>query len=261
MGATSWRERHPLLACDLAFAITVLVVLVATALLPVIPQPQAYHHFADRRRLVGIPNALDVLSNAGFAVVGLAGLRWARPAAFPDSRARPAWLVTFTAVAVTALGSAYYHLAPDDFRLTWDRLPMSVGFMSIAAILVGERFGALAGRRLLPRLVLAGVASVVWWDHGVRHGGGNLFPYLVVQFGTMAALPLLLLGRRSAAAGPRAPFVAALVLYVVAKVLEDHDRAVFDTLGVSGHTLKHLVAAAAIGVLALEVRRRAAAAA
>jgi hypothetical protein len=129
--------------------------------------------------------------------------------------------------------------------------------MATAAILVGERFGALAGRQLLPRLVLAGVASAAWWDHGLRQGGGgNLFPYLVVQFGTMAALPLLLLGRRSAVAGPRAPFVVALVLYVVAKVLEDHDRAVFVVVGVSGHTLKHLVAAAAIGVLALEVRRR-----
>ena len=87
-------------------------------------------------------------------------------------------------------------------------------------------------------------------------GQGNLLPYLVVQAGAVAAVPLLLVGRPREAR-PRAPWLAALALYVVAKALEDHDRAVFLAVGVSGHTLKHLVAAGAIGVLALELRRRA----
>ena len=38
-----------------------------------ITQPTEYHRFADNSHLAGIPHAADVLSNAGFAVVGLAG--------------------------------------------------------------------------------------------------------------------------------------------------------------------------------------------
>ena len=39
-----------------------------------IAQPEHFHEFADRRTMFGVPNAADVLSNAGFAIVGLWGL-------------------------------------------------------------------------------------------------------------------------------------------------------------------------------------------
>jgi hypothetical protein len=236
---------------DLLFLAGALLVLAITAVLPEVRQDQGYHVFADRRILLGVPNALDVLSNAAFAVVGAQGLSLAlRPGAFADPRERPAWLVLFAAVGLTSLGSAYYHLAPSDARLVWDRLPMAAGFMALVAALLGERFGVAVGRHLLGRLVLAGIATVAYWDLT-----GNLLPYLLVQYGTMAAIPLMLAGR-PARAGPATPWIAALVLYAAAKVLETNDGRVFLALGVSGHTLKHLVAAAAIGVLALEIRRR-----
>jgi hypothetical protein len=52
-------------------------------------------------------------------------------------------------------------------------------------------------------------------------------------------------------------WIVAAALYALAKVLEHFDDAIY-SIGhfVSGHTLKHLVAAAAIGVLALEVWAR-----
>ena len=236
---------------DLLFLGGALFVLAVTAAFPEVLQDQGYHLFADRRVLLGVPNALDVLSNAAFAVVGAYGLSWAlRPGAFADPRERPAWLVLFAAVGLTSLGSAYYHLAPSDARLVWDRLPMAAGFMALVAALLGERFGVAVGRHLLGRLVLAGIATVAYWDLT-----GNLLPYLIVQYGTMAAIPVILAGR-PARAGPATPWVAALVLYAAAKILEANDAPVFIALGVSGHALKHLVAAAAIGVLALEVQRR-----
>jgi hypothetical protein len=238
-------------AVDLGVAVAALLVVVATLIFPAVPQPEGYWPFADQRTLLGTPNALDVLSNAAFAVVGAFGLwRTLRRDAHADARDRAAWLVLFGAVAATSVGSAYFHLAPSDGRLVWDRLPMAAGFMAIAALLVGERFGPAAGRRLLPWLVAGGIATVAWWSFR-----GNLLPYLVVQYGTMAIIPVLLVGRPHGAA-PRLPFVAALVLYALAKVLEAEDRPVFAALGVSGHTLKHLVAAAAIGVLAVEIHRR-----
>src|SRR2546423_861902 len=102
--------------------------LVATfAFVPPIPQDPAYHHFADRRAWLGIPNALDVLSNLPFLIVGLAGLltvlRGSHPStAFADRWERRAWTILFAGVALVAFGSGYYHLAPSTPRLFWDRL-------------------------------------------------------------------------------------------------------------------------------------------
>jgi hypothetical protein len=258
----AWRERMAVdpagagWPLDVLLAAIAALVALAAASLPEIGQDPAYHHFADGRTLFGVPNALDVLSNAAFAVVGVAGLAATlRPGAFADRRARPAWLALFGAVTLTSAGSTLYHLAPQDDGLVWDRIPMAIGFMALVAVLAGERFGAAVGRHLLARLALLGVASVAWWYAGVLRGRGNLLPYYVVQFGALAAIPALLAGRH-ALPGPRAPWFVALALYVLAKALEARDAAVLAALGVSGHTLKHLLAAAAIGALASELWRR-----
>jgi hypothetical protein len=58
-----------------------LLVTAAAMFAPRIAQPLSYHHFADQRSWLGIPNFGDVASNLGFAVVGLWGL-WALLAAF-----------------------------------------------------------------------------------------------------------------------------------------------------------------------------------
>ena len=42
--------------------------------LPPIPQSQEYHRFADQRTFLGIPNFLNVASNAAFLLVGATGL-------------------------------------------------------------------------------------------------------------------------------------------------------------------------------------------
>jgi hypothetical protein len=51
-----------------------LVVAVADALAPRVPQPAWYHDFADRRAWLGIANFGDVASNAAFLVAGIWGL-------------------------------------------------------------------------------------------------------------------------------------------------------------------------------------------
>jgi len=52
----------------------VLVAIVAIFLLQPIPQSEAYHNFADKRALFGIPNFLNVVSNLLFLVVGALGI-------------------------------------------------------------------------------------------------------------------------------------------------------------------------------------------
>ena len=92
-----------------------------------IPQNPAYHVFADRRPLAGIPNFNDVVSNAGFAAVGVLGIlvvagRRRREIFAHGSDPWP-YIVFFVGVALVSLGSAYYHWAPSNDRLLWDRLP------------------------------------------------------------------------------------------------------------------------------------------
>jgi len=113
-----------------------LVVIIAAILAPRIAQPLAYHNFADRRAWLGIANFADVVSNAGFAIVGLWGLTilLGKPSRvqFVDSRERWPYLIVFAGMVLTAVGSSYYHLAPDNDRLVWDRLPMTIVFMALA---------------------------------------------------------------------------------------------------------------------------------
>jgi hypothetical protein len=235
----------------LFFVLTIAAIAIAL-FAPRIEQPQAYHHFADDRPVLGVPNGLNVLSNLAFAVVGAWGLRVAlRGARFSDPRERPAWVALFTGVLLTAAGSAWYHLDPNDASLVWDRLPMSVGFMGLFAALIGERVSVPWGVRLLPPLLAVGAASVAWWAWN-----GNLVPYYVVQFYPLAAI-LLLLALFPARYTRGGDLVIALALYVAAKEAETYDRAIYQALGfVSGHTLKHLLAAAGAAWLAAMLLRR-----
>jgi hypothetical protein len=210
---------------------------------PILAQDAAYHAFADPRPLGPIPNGANVLSNLVFVVAGLAGLRGAlRRAALP---ARPAWLVTFVGIALVSLGSAWYHLAPGNGTLVWDRLPMTVGFMGLACAVLAIPFGERVARALLWPAVAVGISSVAWW-----HMTGDLRLYVWVQF-----TPLLLIAATLALCRMprphRAALLIALALYLIAKGFEAADRSIFAaTAGiVGGHALKHLSAGAACAAL------------
>jgi hypothetical protein len=240
-----------------------LVALVAVTLLPPIPQDPAYHDFADRRRLLGIPNALNVLSNVPFVLVGALGwtflLRQGRPRAddpVTESWERSAFGILFAGIGLTGFGSAYYHLAPGNVTLFWDRLPLTIVFMSLFAVVIAERIGLAAGRRLLPLLLLVGAGSVLYWLLGELSGAGDLRPYALVQFFPLVAIPLLLLFPPRYTRG--ADLVGALAWYALAKLFELLDARIFAAGGlVSGHTLKHLAAAVAMyWILRMAERRR-----
>lgn len=225
------------------------VTVIAVFLLPPIPQNEAYHNFADQRFLLGIPRCLDVLSNIPFLIVGAWGI-WliaSRSAAassrFIDPRERWPYLVFFIGVALTAFGSSYYHLMPNDSRLVWDRIPMTVGFMGLLAAVTGERISVKAGLRSMAPLLLLGVGSVIYWRVTQAAGDGDLRPYALVQFGSMLAILLLI-----ALFPPRytrgADLLVSFGIYGFAKIFEAADRSIFALDGiVSGHTLKHLTAA------------------
>jgi hypothetical protein len=253
-----------------AFGVVLLVVLASVAGLLLwqrgpIPQPPGYHAFADTRTMYRVPNALNVASNVFFLIVGLLGLVFLgrgpgpdphapRPrgahVAFATYRERPAYVIFFTGILLTAFGSGWYHLAPSTPRLFWDRLPMAIAFMGLFAAVIAERVDLYWSRVLLLPLVALGVASVVLWKISEDRGAGDLRAYVFVQGFPMIAIPMMM----ALFASPytrSAELVLVLVVYAGAKVLEHFDAAVFEATGrvVSGHTLKHVAAAFACWVV------------
>ena len=220
----------------------------ATFFIHRIPQNEAYHNFADQRIMLGVPNCLNVVSNALFLFVGALGVlhivfgSQGAPPNFIDSRERWPWIIFFAAVALTAFGSAYYHLNPNDHTLVWDRLPMAVGFMALLAAVVSERVGVAIGLWILGPLTVCGAVSVFWWSF-TQAAGGDLRPYALVQFGSFVVL-LLVLTLYPPRYTRGVDLIISFVLYGMAKIFEAVDRPIY-SLGhiVSGHTLKHIAAA------------------
>jgi hypothetical protein len=221
----------------LLLAVTLGGVLVAMVV-PPIHQDLAYHDFADRRVVLGVPNGVNVLSNLGFLLAGAWAWRRARRAVLPAWELTAA-LVFALGLVLTGLGSAWYHARPSNATLVWDRLPLSALFPIVFSVAIADRVSVAAGRTLLAPLGLAAVASVVWW-----HVTDDLRPYAVAQFLPMLLIPLMLLlfpGRR-----PTRLLLVGVAIYGAGKLAELADGAMFALGGiVSGHTLKHLLAALA----------------
>jgi hypothetical protein len=231
--------------------VTLLIVVAVFLFVDPYPQPQSYHAFADDRTLFGVANFWNVATNAVFLVPGIAGLLMLRSADHPGilPGLNPAYHILFTGILLTAIGSAWFHLAPNNHTLFWDRLPMTIAFMSLAAIIVGEHVSESLGRRLLWPLLAIGAASIFYWDWSESHNAGDLRLYGLVQFLPMLLIPVLLLMYRSVF--DRTGFIwIVFLLYALAKVFEQLDGRVYN-LGelLSGHSIKHVIAA--IGPLVL----------
>ncbi len=219
-------------------------------LLPPIAQDPSYHDFADRRGLFGIHSFLNLATNLAFLAVGVAGIMLC--ATREGLGARRAWMACFIGVALVCFGSGYYHLAPDNGTLVWDRLPMSIGFMALSVAVLAEYVNPRLENYLLVPAIALGLASVIYWRFT-----DDLRLYVLVQFLPLFMLPAILLLFRS----PRKDhgfLLAALVIYLVSKLAEHYDRAVFGWTGeiISGHSLKHLLAATALLVVYGMLRRR-----
>jgi hypothetical protein len=214
-----------------------------------------YHDFADKRRLLNIPNCLDVLSNLPFLAVGIGSLAWlARKAsrkAFLLPEERWPYIVFFAGVTLTGFGSLWYHLAPSDARLPWDLLPMTCSFVSMLVAVIMERISVKAGLTLLLPMLILGIGSVVWW-----YVSGDYRFYLFVQF----CPPLLIattIGLFPARYTGNVYLVIAFLFFVLAKLFEMFDRQIYSFTGmVSGHSLKHATAGVACYWIVLMLARR-----
>lgn len=223
-----------------------------------IPQLAHYHAFADHSIFFGVPHAADVLSNLGFFAVATWGLWQLWPMReHPALKAGwPGYRLFLIGLLFTAIGSGFYHLAPDNARLIWDRLPIALACAGLLAGVRAETQLNVNGNLNAALLGIFAIVSVVWWFITERHGAGDLRPYLLLQGLPLVLIPLWQTIYRAPRAD-RLTFAAALLLYIAAKAAEMNDHQVLNALGViSGHTLKHILATAAASILVFRLVER-----
>ncbi|XP_043718730.1 uncharacterized protein LOC122666734 [Telopea speciosissima] len=237
------------------WVVATLCFIVLMIITPTIPQSQEYHNFADQRVFFGIPNTLNVVSNFPFLVIGLIGLILCHHGNYFKLSLQGelwGWTCFFVGVAAVGFGSSYYHLKPNDARLVWDRLPMTIAFTSIVAIFIIERIDEQKGRTSIIPLILAGVISILYWRFF-----DDLRPYALVQFVPCIAIPIMAI-LLPPMYTHSTYWLWAAGFYLIAKVEEAEDKLIYKWTHhiVSGHTLKHLCAAMVPVFLTLMLAKR-----
>ncbi len=242
----------------LVISIISMLGIIGVLLLEPIAQDLGYHVFVDQRTIIDIPNFWNVISNIPFLIVGVIGLyslfHTKKIATIAEMKI--AYALFFVAVSLVAFGSGYYHLWPDNGSLVWDRLPMTIAFMALFAIIISEFTSTKFGKFALWPLVLFGAFSVFYWHSTESNGEGDLRLYVLVQFLPMLVIPLILLFFKLKFTHTSG-YWYLLCAYVIAKGLEHFDELINNVLfSISGHSLKHVVAAIGIFFLLKAYNKR-----
>ena len=237
------------------------VTALALSLVPPFAQPLSYHDFADKRSLFYISNFSDVMSNLAFIIVGYLGIKTiyqptpSQCVLTPE--AKWAYLMGFIATLLTGLGSASYHLHPDNYTLFWDRIPIGILLMSFFAAIFIERVNRMIGFYLLLPLILLAILCTLQWELSELWGQGDMRLYIWSQGYPLLMILFILFFFPS-------PYVRnhyltiCFILFGLAKIAEGFDKIIYHfTSGtISGHTLKHLLAAIAVYSLVYDVKHR-----
>ena len=237
-------------ACLIAMILVCLTAIIAALLTDPIAQDPLYHLFKDNRTMFRVPNFLNVISNLPFFIVGLMGIKriTGRQVQIVDDF-QLAYFVLFLGISLTAIGSGYYHWQPANHTLVWDRLPMTLAFMSLLAIIIAEFISVRVAKILLWPLLILGIYSVLHWYFGELKGQGDLRFYALVQFLPVLLISIIVLRYPSTFSNVKIYWLL-LLCYLLAKLTEYFDGRIFDTLVIiSGHSLKHIIAAVGLWIL------------
>ncbi|HSZ72510.1 MAG TPA: ceramidase domain-containing protein [Cytophagaceae bacterium] len=202
-----------------------------------VSQELEYHQFADRMAFFSIPNFWNVVSNMGFLVIGIWGI-------YRSIKMKPASYLTFflsIGITLTFFGSSYYHWNPSNESLLWDRVPMTIIFMSFFTFIISDYISNRYQNTLLVLFLLIGIASVYYWEYTELHGHGDLRAYAIVQFLPMLLIPLILWLFHQTHL-PSRNIIPIFLCYAIAKSCEYFDEEIFYLSVISGHTIKHLFA-------------------
>jgi hypothetical protein len=215
----------------------------------VIAQDPTYHQFADARNFFGLPNFWNVLSNIPFFFVGIMGL--VAISKNPKGAAW-SWITVYLGTAFVCIGSSYYHLEPNNQTLVWDRLPMTIGFMGLFSAVISEFIDEKIEKYSLIPFLILGALSVYYWKVS-----GDLRPYVFIQASPLVSILFMFVLFKSKYT-PSWHLILALVFYALAKAVEYYDHDIYDfTAGImSGHAIKHVLAAMGLYFTISMIRQR-----
>ncbi len=222
--------------------VTILTSIAVFIFIKPIAQDIQYHFFSNDLAALGINNCWNVLSNIGFVITGLLGIKFLRHYKIINSIN---WLL-FAGIVLTGFGSAYYHFNPNNSSLVWDRLPMTIVFTSFFAIIYTWCFSPTVGFKIWLISVAVGIYAVFYWQYTEQAFRGDLRLYAIVQFLPIVLIVIIMASNYKKHTFLIKPISMIIVWYIIAKLLEHFDAAIFKTTGIiSGHPLKHIAAAIA----------------
>ena len=234
-----------------------LVIITGVCFLNPISQSQEYHNFSDDRIFFFFSNFFNVISNLPFVISGMVGLYFTViKNKLNTNPVYKSYIVFFIGILFTGFGSAYYHLNPNDNTLIWDRLPMTISFMSFFSLIIGECVSAKLSKQVLFPFLLIGFSSIIYWQITANYGHDDLRFYILIQFLPIVLIPIILLLYK-----PQKDLQLYLWLiilsYLIAKIGEAFDNSIYQKLQIiSGHTIKHLFASFAPVLLIFSLYKR-----
>lgn len=203
-----------------------------------------YHDFVDERKFLGIPRFFDTVSNFGFFLVGFLFIK---EIFLKDEKDKNLIWIAIGTILV-CFGSGYYHLMPEDSRLLWDRLPISIVFAGILSysLHANELIKVSWKKSFDIGYLVFSIMSVLIWYIGSLENKSWLSAYVFVQFGGMIILIYVSLIGKNKEFNQK--IFAVLIWYVVAKICEHFDSTIYQWTEqmISGHTLKHIFSAIAL---------------
>ncbi|PSV49609.1 ceramidase domain-containing protein [Photobacterium indicum] len=221
------------------------VLTLAAIIFSPIKQSGNFYDYADQRMFFSIPNFWNVISNLPFLYVGLKGLQLFRQRSVAiEPNIVLQYPFFFFAIMLTFFASSYYHLTPNDFTLMFDRIPITLAFIALYCIILTEFVSRDAGRWLFFPMIVYGFLSIVYWYiTTLQNGRGDMSAYVLIQVIPIIHFPIILYFFCSRFTH-RQYYLYALIAYVLSKWAESNDDEIYALLGgISGHSVKHVIAA------------------
>ena len=192
--------------------------------------PKGYHYFADKRRLVGLPNAMNVLSNL-FIIIPVIYLLKHKT----ENNTNNNLLIIH--ITLLSLASAYYHYNPSDKSIFWDILMIATLSIIVLNIINEYKYGSL--------FYILGILSVVYWKQT-----GDIRLYLLILIGVPIIFFLKYYGNKEEEddKGIKKNLYIILFFTVLYRFVEYYDHQIYNITNkmISGHTLKHIFAGLSI---------------
>ncbi|MGF1725587.1 ceramidase domain-containing protein [Photobacterium nomapromontoriensis] len=223
-----------------------------------ITQSRYFYHYADQRSFFGIPHFWNIFSNFGFLLVGYVGLKALRCNSLTIiPQLSSIYHLFFVSLITAFIGSSIYHYSPTPFTLMLDRIPITIGFCSLYCIVLAEHVSLKLAKTMIIPILAYGIISVLYWYMtDVLTGRGDMAAYILVQLLPIIHIPMIIALYPSKLGNARY-YLMAIGMYGLAKLAESNDEEIYNILGgISGHSLKHVLAAIGAFLIYLGWKRR-----